>query len=274
MPLLWFEIRALFRRRRTFIALMLYAASAASLVFGITYLQGELKTALQDIQVPHSEMSRIFSKLLSKTQYMSSERIDYVLRVVSDWPLSIWLFQLCSLFLMPSLIALMSSDMIAIDVYRRTVRLVLLKCRRTSYYLGKIAAHFLLFSTIQAVSVAVLVVSTHYSGSPHSLWLLLKAGGISLLFFMPFLLICVALTAWISSWCSRPQTALILVHTIWILLLCFTPYFPSFTPFNPVLLVGMLFPLEAEYLSILSYFALWIGGILLFGIAGFIRREV
>ena len=274
VPTLWFEFSAIFRRRRTIVGLLLYVLSAASLVFGIAYLQGEFERAVQNLGVPGSEVGAIFSEMVSRSRAISTDNIEFILRIVNEWPISVWLFQACSLLLMPSLIAMVSSDMIAIDAYRKTLRVTLLKARRSAYYLGKILAHFLLFSIVQAVSVGTLLVLSVKYGSNYPADLIVRAGLLSFLYFLPFIFIAVALTAWVSSWCQKPQTALILVHAIWIVALFMAPYYPAFTPFNPTLMIGMLFPLDVDVLIVVSTFLLWICGLLAIGLAGFLYREV
>lgn len=273
-PTLWFEFAAVFRRRRTIVGLILYILSAASLVFGLAYLQSEFERALKNVGVPTSELGTVFAELLSRTQALSPDKIDYILRIVIEWPVSVWLFQACSLLLMPSLIAMVSSDMIAIDVYRRTLRFTLLKARRSAYFIGKILAHFFLFSIVQAVSLGTLVFMSLQYPSTYSAALIIRAGVVSYLYFLPFILIAVILTAWISSWCNKPQSALILAHAVWIVALFISPYVPSFTPFNPLLVLAMLFPLEVDIVLVSWNFLVWICGLLALGLAGFLYREV
>lgn len=269
-----FESRSLFRKRRTVFSLFLYLTCIGLFLASVTYLQEEFDSVLAARGVTYSQVSHMLMQALEETGVASSEQAQQILEFLSVWPAPLWLFQILSIFLMPSLIALVSSDAITIDVYRRTLRYVLLKCDRTAYVMGKVVAHAFFYLLTHAFSLTLLF----WCCSPWERYGGVAAflGDIVLSFavFVPFLFVAVAITVWISSCCSRPAMAALAAHGFWVLALAIIPYQPEFTPLNPELLVGMLFPEPNYRMGTIGGYGIWLVTVLSASIIMFRFRDV
>jgi energy-coupling factor transporter ATP-binding protein EcfA2 len=202
----------------------------------------------------------MLEQLLLETGFIPADQIAKILQFLARWPAPLWLFQIFSILVMPAFIALASSDAIAIDMYRRTLRIVLLKCDRMAYLWGKTLAHFLLYLFVHVLSIGVLCWFvwpwTSFGGTEE---FLIDATSI-LLLYLPFLWVCVAVTIWISSCFRKPAAATLAAHAFWLLALAVIPYSAVLSPLNPDLLVGVLFPEWARSaVSVAGYLGWTIG---------------
>jgi len=263
------ECRDIFGRRRAVFSLILHLFFICLLLFALSKVQDRVQDAMQQVNMsPEQE------------QYMTEELIRQIELVVPgisklrDWPLIISLFQFISLLWLPSLVALISCDVVAIDIYRGTLRFITLRASRLSYYVSKVIAHVLLFVLLQLVAVTLLLILCAINVEDFSLTAYLDPTIRYLVVYLPFVVMVVALTTWVSSWCNKPINALILLHVVWFAMVLLAAQQPEITPIYHVITRGLLLPVGTEMgTAILGQLA-WAAGFLTFGILGFTRRSI
>ena len=118
------ELRELLWRRRSFLSLILYSLIillSAWLLFKVHSTLGAGRGTMDLDSPDHSELAKALDKMNARGLF------ETVLRL-GTLPAALWIFQIFSLFWFPMLVGLVSCDCIALDVYRGTLRFVLLRC--------------------------------------------------------------------------------------------------------------------------------------------------
>lgn len=264
------EFRDLFRRRRVLLCLALYLSLAFLVARGAAWFQDRLHRISGGLSVLSGERERI-------EQFLRQQEMSEFLPIfdlLEKVPSSVWIFQLFAIMAVPTLAAWLSSDMVAVDVQRRTLRYVLLRARRGAYVISKLLAHTALLAAVHSIVVLLAL----WWG-----WQLLSSSVFGLfaeylllytVIMLPFLLMTVTGTALVSVLCTRPVIALLLANGLWIGATVLMFLVPWISPYNGRILLGLLLP-HGEHL----WFALLgtIGWGALFGAAAvliFQRREV
>jgi ABC-type transport system involved in multi-copper enzyme maturation permease subunit len=185
----------------------------------------------------------------------------------------LWIFQMFSLLWFPTLVALVSCDAIALDVYRGTLRYVLLRSTRSSYFAAKMVSHFVLYAVLQALSLVVVLVYSLWDGSQG------KAESLRLavqyfIVFLPFLWCVLAATLFMSSFARRPMNALIRIHVLWVAFIFIVAVEPWASPLWSKLVLGLFVPFDNYPLMTAVGYTLWGALFSLVGLLIFKRRDV
>ncbi len=265
-----FEVKLLFRRRRTLIAFIIYIFSVLSIISSLAYYQKYFQQALLTMNARNSEIRR----LLDQNFDYDPQQLQMILDFLSSWPTSFWLYQVVALIFIPSLIALASSDMIAVDRYRETLRYLLLRTSRSSYYFSKVLAHTGVYLCLHIASLLLLLFMLISTGDIHNTDKYLHAVFYQTVVFLPFTICIVSGTAWMSALCKKPQTALLLVHAFWMFCLLILGWYPNLSPFNAPNLIGIVFP-AAELVSTAALgLGIWILIFSMIGYTSFVRKDL
>lgn len=247
------ELRELVLRKRAMLSLLMYFFALAVSIWLILRLSlvVEVDFSRIDLNLPQFKPLR---ELLSKTGLLPYANSLFQL---SSCPALLWIFQMFSVLWLPSLVALVSCDMVAIDIYRGTLRFLLLRTSRLAYFVSKLLSHALLYLVLHAASIlAVIAVSLYYS-SQFSLVATLLLALKYLLTIFPFILFVVAATLWVSCWSRGPMGAIIKLHVLWLLVIIVSAYAPAWTPFDFNLLVGMFVPFENYPIISVAGYLFW-----------------
>jgi ABC-type transport system involved in multi-copper enzyme maturation permease subunit len=196
-----------------------------------------------------------------------------VFDLLESVPASVWIFQLFALMMLPTLSSWLSSDMVTVDVYRRTLRFVLLRSGRAAYLLSKFVAHSLLLIGVHAVVVGLAVGWGATILETGSLPQFIRALLWYFIAIVPFSLMTVAGTVLVSAWCSRPITALLMTNALWFLAVLTMFLAPLASPYNGRILTGILVPYGDYLFAGILGPLLWTGVFLGVSLFSFLRRE-
>jgi ABC-type transport system involved in multi-copper enzyme maturation permease subunit len=263
------ELREILLRRRSLLSLLVYVAVVAGslwLLFRVQRVMG--------VNLIRPVDQEAYQRLLFKMQEVGMGEVFTILVKLSQLPEMLWIFQLFSVLWFPTLVALVSCDAITVDVYRGTLRFLLLRTSRTAYYLGKFLAHTILYFVLQIAGILVVWVLSYFTYQRQDLWALSKFSLYYAAVFVPYLMWLVAMTQLVSSWSRRPMSALVRVHVLWVLLIMLAIQWPKMTPLAGDLVYGLFAPFE--HYPTAAFFGYLFWSILFFGcgLLGFLRREV
>jgi hypothetical protein len=248
------ELRELLWRRRSLLSLLLYSLIillSAWLLFKVHGTMGS-EHAVVDLRSPdHADLAAMLDKLGARET-----------------------FEIFSLVWFPTFVGLVSCDSIALDVYRGTLRFVLLRSSRLAYYFSKLISHVILYVVLQFLSLVAVV---FYSASAIEGFDTQEAIKLALKYFIvfiPFLWCVVAATQWISSWSRRPMNALIRVHVMWVAFMFIVAFVPWASPLWSKIGMGLFVPFD-NYpgLTFIGYSA-WGLFFTILGVLFFVRRDV
>lgn len=264
------EAREALFRRRAFLSLLMHLGLVLLLFLGVQKAEQQATEAL-------GGQVGVADALKRGVQALGSQAHPDVKSIVDDIssvPLSLLLVQLLTILWFPTLISLVSCDMVAIDVYRGTLRYILLRVSRVTYYVSKFLAHSFLFAVIHGLSLAILVIYVCLTVPEISFVeyssMALRYG----LVFVPAIMFLVAVTGLISSFCRKPLTALMLIQVFWVILVLLFFKWPHALPLSPKITSGLFAPSMKYVLPSVGGFLAWTAGFLAFGMLTFSRREV
>lgn len=264
------ELRELLWRRRSLLSLILYALIILLSAWLLFKAHGTLGAGRGSVNLDSPEHGDLAAAL----DRMGARGLFLILLRLGDLPAALWIFQIFSLFWFPTLVGLVSCDCIALDVYRGTLRFVLLRSSRAAYYLAKLCSHFVLYAVLQFVSlgmvllyISLAVPDVHFASA-------LQLAIQYFLVFLPFLWCVVAATQLVSSWSSRPINALIRIHVLWIAFIFMLALFPWASPLWSKWVLGLFVPFDNyPIMSVFGYCA-WGAFFSLLGMLFFLRRDV
>lgn len=263
------ELRELLWRRRSLLSLVLYCLIILLSVGLLFKVQGTLGSGQGHINLDSPQYSALAAAL---DKLGLRETFTIMLRL-SDLPPVLWIFQMFSLLWFPTLVALVSCDAIALDVYRGTLRYLLLRSSRSAYYTAKMVSHFVLYTVLQALSLAVILAYS-FSSSPHG-----KAESLALaikyfIVFLPFLWCVLAATLFMSSFARRPMNALIRIHVLWVAFIFIVAVKPWASPLWSRLVLGLFVPFDDYPINTLVGYTMWAALFSVLGLLIFKRRDV
>lgn len=261
------EVREIFFRRRAFVSLILYIAFLFLMFSSFRHLTASARLLIGEENTRSQLLTLIFEQLYRLGIGSAVEQLLY-------WPAAVIVFQVLCIFWYPSLISLVSSDMVTTDIHRGTLRFLLLRGSRGAYYWSKLLAHIGLYVFMHIVTLLVLMLVCVWADTGVRPDELVSPGMKYLLVFIPFLFFLVAATQFVSVFCRRPATALLGVHLLWIILLLPVYVAPDFTPFHWRAMLGLVVPIGEYAFDAQVRFVLWGLGFALLGFARFYRREV
>jgi ABC-type transport system involved in multi-copper enzyme maturation permease subunit len=263
------EFRELLLRRRAFLSLLIYVAVVVGSLWAIFRVQ-----RVFGFNMVHPPNAEAYQRLLEKMNEIGLGDTFAIFMKLTQFPEMLWIFQLFSVLWFPTLVALVSCDAVAVDIYRGTLRFILLRSSRLAYYLGKFVAHFGLYFILQLASLSAVWILTYAFYPDEDLGRLTKLTIYYVLVFVPFLAWLVALTQLVSSWSRRPMSALVRVHVLWVVLIVVASQVPQFTPLDGDLVFGLFAPFDAYPISTVVGYSLWTLVFLVVGLFGFIKRDV
>lgn len=247
------ELIQIYLRKRALLSLILYFVIIALVIRLFLWIQ-----AKASFGVPHAELYAVLRQRLSE-QITNPEILRYlnVLDGLQGLPLALVMLQLFSFFWLPTLVSLLSCDIISLDVSRGTIRFLLLRATRSSYLLGRVLAHTIAGLLIHAVTIGFLyLLSTLlFPSADHSEYLPVSMR--YLFVSAPFLFLSVAVASLVSSVTRRALTSLLLIQLVWLGLLLVARIHPLLSPFHPSLLIGFFSPYSPEYHIASGGFLLW-----------------
>lgn len=267
--LLWEELRELFTRKRSLFSLLAYAGFTLLVFSGLARAMARARQAVGDSSI--LEQPRILVEQFGRSMSPEAYR---VLEQLAQVPSPIVIYQCLSLVLLPTLVAMVSCDMVSVDISRGTLRYLLLRSRRSSYYLSKLAAHTVLYVVLHSVTMIGLLVVIYRSDPQFSLDAGVPPAVAYIAVTIPAIWLMVALTAWISSWCRSTMSALILIHLAWIVMFGVMAVRPAWTPFYHTISIGLVAPFGEFAADAIVGMSLWALALSVGGYAGFARRDV
>jgi ABC-type transport system involved in multi-copper enzyme maturation permease subunit len=263
------ELRDILRRRRAVITLFLYGGCAVLVARWLAWFQERLRVLQGSVSMLTQHRAEIEERL---SEYELQQFLP-VFDLLESVPASVWIFQLFALMMLPTLSSWLSSDMVTVDVYRRTLRFVLLRSGRAAYLLSKFVAHSLLLIGVHAVVVGLAVGWGATILEAGSLPQFIRALLWYLIAIVPFSLMTVAGTVLVSAWCSRPITALLMTNALWFLAVLTMFLAPLASPYNGRILTGILVPYGDYLFAGILGPLLWTGVFLGVSLFSFLRRE-
>lgn len=263
------ELRELLLRRRAFLSLLIYVAVVVGSLWAIFRVQRVFGFSM--VQHPDAQA---YQRLLEKMQELGLGDAFAIFMKLTQFPEMLWIFQLFSVLWFPTLVALVSCDAVAVDIYRGTLRFILLRSSRVAYYLGKFVAHFGLYLILQVASLVGVWILTYSFYPEEDITQLTKLTIYYVLIFVPFLAWLVALTQLVSSWSRKPMSALVRVHVLWVVLIVIASQVPQLTPLDGDLVFGLVAPFDDYPISAAVGYSFWTLVFLVIGLFGFIKRDV
>lgn len=262
------ELRDIFTRKRTVVAFVLYLAViflslySARELFTNLNLSGLLRLTSDEFQALRAELTQAIPT-----------KWQLIFETMSPIPAPLWILQLVSVSLLPSIVALVSSDMVSMDINRGTIRYLLLRTSRADYFFSKFVAHFTLYVVMHLSAVVVLMVLM----LTQSRWVFAEWGGALLTLIgmiLPFIALCVALSHWVSSWTRHPFVALVVIHLAWTVFAVALYWIPHVSPLHGDYLLGIFVPLWLYVTQSAIAFSVWTVGLLTLGYLGFSAKDV
>lgn len=232
------EFRDLVLRKRSILSLTLYLGVIGVVMLALTYIEERLRPSLGLFSVGGGQRNRLFEW----AQMNGFEELARVVVEVGSWPSSIVIAQAMFLLWFPTLVSLVSCDMIAIDVYRGTLRFLLLRTTRVAYFVAKTLAHLMLYGLLYALSVAVLLVLSAIRDPGFEIGRYLYALSRMSFVMVPYLVFLVASTQFVSCWSSKPMNAVLRLHLLWVLFLGVAFFVPWASPLWPTISLGLIAP--------------------------------
>lgn len=264
------ELREIMLRRRSLLSLGFYFLSIAASLWLIFRVQTVLGGGFAHIDTGspgYQELSRL-------VRQWGLEEAFAVFVSMSQVPDALWIFQIFSLLWFPTLVALISCDLVAIDVYRGTLRFLLLRTSRAGYFFGKMLSHLLLYILLQALSVVLMFFIALRMDPSFTVVETARVALQYFIVFIPFIWCMVAATQWISSWSRRPMNAMVRVHVLWVVFLMVSVKASWLTPFWSDMVLGMFSPYGAYPIKAFLGYLAWGFGFTALGYLGFARRDV
>lgn len=263
------ELRELFTRKRSLFSLASYVGFTLLVFSGLARAMHRAREAVGG----HSVLDEP-QMLVDRFGHSMPPDLYNVLSQLTSVPAPIVIYQCLSLVVLPTLVAMVSCDMISIDIYRGTLRYVMLRASRSAYYGSKVLAHVVLYSALHLLTMLGLLFVLSKSDGSFSAFAHMPISLAYVGITVPAIWFMVALTAWVSSWCRRPISALLLIHLFWIVLLAVMVKWPEFTPFYSKITVGLVAPFEEFIPRTFAGMTAWALAFTAAGYSGFHRRDI
>lgn len=264
------ELRDLLLRRRAVVSLLLYVVTIGSIVMFLATLETKIGPTLGLFRGASSQRDEIIRELSRR----GLQREFDAMSTIISWPTPLVIMQLSGLLWFPTLVALVSCDMVAIDIYRGTLRFLLLRTSRLAYYVAKTAAHFVLYGILYVLSLAAILMTAALKDPTFSISTYLGPTIRYAVVLVPFLLFLVTTTQFVSCWSSKPMRAVVRLHLLWIAFMAILLFAPWASPLNSLFTTGLVAPVGDFLTQSICGMLLWsiIFGVL--GFAYFARRAI
>jgi len=251
-------------------SLLLYLAVVSVVVVGLVYVEERLRPSLGFFR----NDAGATNQLLDWARENHFGELGRIFTELGAWPASVVISQLLFLLWFPTLVALVSCDMVAIDVYRGTLRFLLLRTSRLAYYFSKLFAHFLLYVMLYSITVVALIIVSAVRDPLFSFSLYAGPMALNALVLVSFLLFLVASTQFVSCWSSKPMNAVVRLHLLWIAFIGVLFIAPWASPFWPTISTGLVAPVFGYEWQTVIGMLVWTAISCLGGLAIFMRRAL
>lgn len=263
------ELLDLLRRKRAVFTLIFYLIALVLAMQWFSRLQLRFEP-ITDVLAATPTMERLRMQL---GQLGLAGVLDLIVEL-SRYPASLWMFQIFSLLWLPTIIGLVSCDMVAMDIDRGTLRFVLQRSSRLAYYVAKTLAHVGLFIALQFVSLLGLIALGWLTAPQFGLADYLSLSARYFAVSVPYIVFVVASTEWISSWSRRPMSAIMRLNVLWVVFFVVLGWRAAYSPLGPQATVGLILPFEEHSWRSAASFLGWALGFTVLGLVGFLRRDV
>jgi Cu-processing system permease protein len=235
-PLAVEEIKDIFSKKRSILFFILYIGMVLLTMQYIANVGNYLK------ENPHLEklIEGISSFLISDK---TGKTIDTYF-----WPIEIYVFQFVSIIQLPYWISMISCDMISTDRYRGTLRFILLRSFKSSYYFSKTFAHFMLYGIFQLCAMIVFLVCWKFMNSDKSILDMIQPCIVMYAMYLMYMLMVITVTQTISSLCVKTITAMVSCMLYWFLAAMLTHYFINISPYGGHVVGGLTLP-QSDFLG-------------------------
>ena len=264
------ELHDLLFRRRAMISLILYFLGIGGLVVLIGYLEKRVFTAMPAMADAQTMLPIIRQQM---HQFGLGREIDLILRL-KDLPGAALIIHILSLLWYPSLVSLISCDMVATDIYRGTLRFLLTRTGRTTYYFSKMAAHFFFYVVIQLLTLLAVYLTCAYAAADFNAKAYLATIAMCMKVFLPYLLFVVATTQYVSCSADKPARVILKLHSLWALFIVLAWLAPLASPLNGEIVLGLIAPFGEHGLLTARMLCLWATGFTAFGLWSLWRRAL
>ena len=235
------ELTQLFARKRAIIAFILYVIVVGFVVYGFSSVDQTITAFLKEQNAPRLNAKQILESLKDFPQ-------KEMIKTLLEWPITFPLFQFFAVIWMSELIAIVSCDMISLDKERGTLRFLFLRTSRSALFVAKYLSHFLLYVTVHALSLAVLVATTIYMSNELTVADCLSPLTLYSLSLMPLIALTLAITLLASATSSSIIGALLKIHIFWLPIFFLLAY--SFIEvFSWKTIVGIIAPFDNFFLA-------------------------
>jgi len=268
--LTWEELRQLLWKRRALLIVCLYLLTVCAAVMVLVSVEEKISPTTGFFQAG-GEMQEEILEFLQRAGI--KEAFDLSVKL-AEIPSPIVLFQILSILWLPMFVGLISSDMISLDYYRRTLRFLMSRTSREVYYVSKLMAHLFFFLVLQFLSMSILLIVCAIDIEAFFLRSALRQSVTYFVMIMPFIMFLVAATAFISSISKKPSTAVIRIQLLWIWFLLIMVFFPKASPFYYQYLLGVITPFYGYGTSSIVSLSLWAAGFVLAGLLIFSKRDI
>jgi ABC-type transport system involved in multi-copper enzyme maturation permease subunit len=264
------ELRELLFRKRSLVALLFYFAVVSGAVWVIISLENSVSPTLGFLR-SEQLTSYKFTQWLSR---LGLERAFQIGNSMAQIPAPLILFQALSIIWLPAFIGTISADSIAIDRYRNTLRFLISRTSRTSYYLAKIISHFFFYLVLSAASFLMLLAIASFMLPDFYFIDSIRPAFIYVSLLAPYLLALLSAAILVSSLSKNPSNAIVRVQLLWIWLLLILVFVPKLSPFHYLLLAGLIAPFEGfAAFSALGYLV-WTISLSMLGLLLFSRQDL
>lgn len=263
------ELYDLVWRKRSCISLVLYLVVLIGAMYWFSRAQSRF-VPLSNVLAVAPQIEELRFQL---SKFGLQNTVDFIIEL-SRYPASLWMFQLFSLVWLPTLVGLVSCDMVSIDIDRGTLRFVLQRSSRLAYYLSKGLAHLVLFLSLQVASMVGLIVICAFTAQDFELGDYLALGARYFIVSIPFILFVVASTEWVSSWSRKPMSAILRLNILWVVFFVLLGWNGDLSPLSQRSLVGLLLPFQEYFVSSMGSLLGWASAFGFLGLVGFLRRDV
>jgi ABC-type transport system involved in multi-copper enzyme maturation permease subunit len=264
------ELRDLILRKRAMMSLFAYVWVIGFVVLGLVYVEERLRPSIGFFRNEAGARNQALD-------WANENGFGELARIIGElggWPSSVVISQVLFLLWFPTLVALVSCDMVAIDVYRGTLRFLLLRTSRLAYYFSKLLAHFLLYLMLYGITVVALIVVSAARDPLFSVALYARPMALNAMVLVAFLLFLVASTQFVSCWSAKPMNAVVRLHLLWIAFIGVLFIAPWASPFWSPISTGLVAPVFGHEWRTVLGMLVWTGISCVGGLTFFLRRAL
>ena len=235
-PLAIEEIKDIFSKKRSLLFFFLYIGMVLLTMQYIANISNYLQ------ENPNlDELIKIISSFLVSDN--TGKSID-----TFAWPIEIYVFQFVSILQLPFWISMISCDIISTDRYRGTLRFILLRSFKSSYYFSKTFAHFILYALFQICAILVFITCWKVLNPELSILILIKPCFVMYALYLVFMLMVITITQTISSFCLKTITAMVGCILFWFIAAVLTHYLINISPLGGHVIGGLTLP-QSDFLT-------------------------